>query len=1335
VDSKGSVWVAGGLSVYKLSPAGDAILATASFPAQVGTLCADGSGNAYLTYGNEVFKLGPDGAQLFTLTLTEAQQDELISAIACDPAGDVYVSGFTEQTFTNVRSIGSPGPATSTTSYVAKVKPDGSGLAWAAYINGIADTIAVDEQGNVWWAGISASTTLPVTTQSLYNPGTTNSGGFLTKLDSSGTAFQYLSWFPTSIRYLSTARDGSVFAAGTASAADFPQVHAIENIAPATVGSLLETTDGGSSWQLVYPSLPGTVLAISADPSAPGTLVAVSTSGIYLSTNEGKDWTLSQELLVFSGQELPFVTTRVFLSRDPSNGSIIWAGGLFGLYRSADGGRNWMTLQSDAIVDMSPVPGNPDQFVDINSRDQLYQLIFLNGAWNLQELPDPAATAVRATSDGSLYLGNAGLGLVKVSGLTTNPYFFHYTAINPLPGPLNVESLDTSSKNPLVVYVVTDGTLFRTQDGGNTWTTGEISPWGGLTRITVAPSNDETVYGVASASQNCGTVTVTNDGGQTWSRPSPDLALSCITGLSVSPMNPGTAWAIATPSTLGFVAHVTADGSSFAYSSLLSDIPTGLATNGTDVFLSGTTTAGHFPTGGGAVTTGEPGVQVAFVERISDSNPSCTVAVSPSDAYAWSPHSPVTFSVLAPAGCSWQVSGQPSWITVPSGTSGESSGLVTVVASPDASTPSRTATFTIGGESVSVTAPGASCTYSIAPGIATVDYGGGTAQFTLNTGAGCPWSIIHSQQPGLTLESPTSGVGTGKVAITVTTNPSATVTRQFGVQIAGLAAQISQAANCTYQLSFNNPSDGPVIGPDQTNSTIGVVTGNNCSWQLLSDSPWAFQLSDAFPGTGFVSVSVSPNPLGPTRIANLFIGNQSLQLTQLSSVGTWKLTTSANPATAGTVAVNPPPHSGGLYNDLTRVCVQPIANPGWIFTGWSGDSPDFSNCITISTNWSVTANFAPAPSPMALQFFPITPCRVADTRNPNGAFGGPSLAAATTRDLVIPNSACQIPFIAAAYSLNIAVVPAKTLANLTVWPSGISQPQTTLLTSPDGRIKSGAAIVAAGLGGAVSFNATDQTDLIVDINGYFIPTGTPSYVALAFYPLSPCRVADTRNTAGPLGGPSIEAGQSRTFPIQSSTCGVPPTATAYSLNLSAVPAGPLGYLTAWPTGQNQPTVATLNAVTGTITANAAIVPAGNNGSIDVYATNATDVVIDINGYFAPPDASGLSLYTLPPCRLLDTRNSGGAFSGTLRVDAGGSCGIPAAANALVLNATVLPTASLGYLTLWPAGQAQPVVATLNAVDAAVTSNMAIVPETTGFIDAFVTGNTNLILDIAGYFGP
>ncbi len=71
------------------------------------------------------------------------------------------------------------------------------------------------------------------------------------------------------------------------------------------------------------------------------------------------------------------------------------------------------------------------------------------------------------------------------------------------------------------------------------------------------------------------------------------------------------------------------------------------------------------------------------------------------------------------------------------------------------------------------------------------------------------------------------------------------------------------------------------------------------------------------------------------------------------------------------------------------------------------------------------------------------------------------------------------------------------------------------------------------------------------------------------------------------------------------------------MNVTVVPQGYLGYLSIWPTGAARPTVSTLNSWDGSIVANAAIVPASADGSISVYVTDRTHVILDVNGYFAP----------------------------------------------------------------------------------------------------------------------
>jgi uncharacterized repeat protein (TIGR01451 family) len=583
-------------------------------------------------------------------------------------------------------------------------------------------------------------------------------------------------------------------------------------------------------------------------------------------------------------------------------------------------------------------------------------------------------------------------------------------------------------------------------------------------------------------------------------------------------------------------------------------------------------------------------------------------------------------------------------------------------------------------------------------------------------------------------------------------------------------AVTAPSASTTYTANFNSQF------PLATNSNPaggGTITANPSSADGYYNSGSDVQLT-ATPAAGYYFASWSGDITGTISPATVtmsaarsvtanfaIITNPVLSITKTHAGNFTKgqggasytvtVSNTGTAATSGTVTVTEALPSGltlismsGLnWNCAANVCTRSdVLGIGASYqtitvtvnVAYTATSPQV-NQVSASGGGSVSATATDSTTIVGLRFVPITPCRVADTRNANGPFGGPSITGGTSRSLNISaNTACGVPATAQAYSLNVAVVPHGALGYLTAWPTGQTQPVAATVSSVDGRVRSNAAIVPAGTGGSINMFASNTTDMVLDINGYFVNDST----ALAFYPVAPCRVVDTRSANGALGGPFLTGGASRTFPIPTSSCNLPTSAQAYSLNLAAVPKGPLGYLTAWPTGQSQPGTANLSSTTGTVTASAAIVPAGTNGSIDVYASNSTDLVIDVNGYFAPAGTGGLSLYTLPPCRVLDTRNSNGGqpFSGELDENVqASSCGVPAGAQAYVLNATVVPTVPLGYLTLWSQGTAQPSVATLSAVDATVTSNLAIVPTSNGSIGTYASNPTQLILDIFGYFAP
>ena len=545
----------------------------------------------------------------------------------------------------------------------------------------------------------------------------------------------------------------------------------------------------------------------------------------------------------------------------------------------------------------------------------------------------------------------------------------------------------------------------------------------------------------------------------------------------------------------------------------------------------------------------------------------------------------------------------------------------------------------------------------------------------------------------------------------------------------GTVFKITPSGSLTTLHSFDDTDDGKAPFARLVHATDGNFYGttafgaNPACTTGLHGCGTVFRLTGPPPSTTTVTSSPNPSTFGDVVTITATVGPAGPP----APTGTVSFTSNGT-AISGCTDVP-------LTAQLTAVCTTSTLAVGTdaIVATYSGDA----NYSGSSGTLSQLVN--PIPSP--LQFVAVAPCRVYDTRPSQGGNG--AIAGGTSQSFVLPQLSqsrhCGDLSSAVAYSLNVTVIPHVTLGYLSIWPTGEGQPVVSTMNSLDGRVKADAVIVPGGEQGAISVYVTDTSDVALDIDGYFAPV---SGSTLAFYPLTPCRVADTRQSNFPpgLGAPQLSAGQPRSFPVLNSSC-IPPNASAaaYSFNFTVVPGGhPVGYLSVWPTGQTQPLVSTLNDQTGTIVANAAIVPAGTNGAISVYATNNTQLLIDIDGYFAPAGQGGLSLYPVAPCRALDTRHGQGAFGGELTVDVVNSrCGPPSTAQAYVFNATVVPVGSLGYLALWPDGQLQPVVSTLNATDGAITSNMAIVPAgTQGKIDAFAAGGiTNLLLDISSYFAP
>ncbi len=176
-------------------------------------------------------------------------------------------------------------------------------------------------------------------------------------------------------------------------------------------------------------------------------------------------------------------------------------------------------------------------------------------------------------------------------------------------------------------------------------------------------------------------------------------------------------------------------------------------------------------------------------------------------------------------------------------------------------------------------------------------------------------------------------------------------------------------------------------------------------------------------------------------------------------------------------------------------------------------------------------------------------------------------------------------------------------------------------------LDSGAGIAVPASGDAYVVGSTFSAD--------FPTAGTPSQPTLAglddafvarisglspplrLYLVTPCRIADTRNPVGLLGGPALAAGVDRTFPI-TGACGIPPTAKAVALNWTVTQPTSPGNVRLHPGGTTVSLVSSINYSAGQTRGNNGIVPLGIGGDLAAYCAQSSGTVhliLDVSGYF------------------------------------------------------------------------------------------------------------------------
>ena len=246
----------------------------------------------------------------------------------------------------------------------------------------------------------------------------------------------------------------------------------------------------------------------------------------------------------------------------------------------------------------------------------------------------------------------------------------------------------------------------------------------------------------------------------------------------------------------------------------------------------------------------------------------------------------------------------------------------------------------------------------------------------------------------------------------------------------------------------------------------------------------------------------------------------------------------------------------------------------------------------------------------------VAPTRILDTRTGIGAAAG-KVPAGQTLALQVTGHG-DVPLTGAvAATLNITAVGPDDGGYLTVWPCDQPQPTASSLNFVAGDVVPNLVTTRLSVAGTVCIFTTSTVHLLGDVGMWF-----GNAEVAGFKELVPDRLLDTRSGLG-ASAPGKLAALGTIHLAVASHSGVPLTGvTAVALNMTAVGADGGGYVTAWPCDQTMPVVSNLNFEQGQTVPNAATVKLAADGTICLFTTATTHLLVDVAGYYTGDPDTG-----------------------------------------------------------------------------------------------------------------
>lgn len=490
-------------------------------------------------------KFNPSGSTLLYSTYLEAEA----RAVTVDRTGSAYIAGNTTEgsgTFPAVRPIQScPRERGDTDAVIIKLNATGSSYDYATCLGGSrsdeATGIAVDAGGSAYVIGTTSSMDFP-TERPLDVAVRT---GPLWKTEDAGRTWQNLPLDSYNVNILT--------------ASPPPE----ETWYAGTLEGWFKSATHGAQWSRIDLQRPGAptigVIRVATDPRAPSTLYASTSDGLFKSTDGGEHVSEIGTSLPFRGSYLRAVAV------DPRDSQVIYAASQRGFWKSTDGGATW--APSNAGLPTGGLGLGPEPYVGSLAVDPIAGTLY--AGIHIFERSASFITRVFKSSDGGASWTPTSLE-IRERSVTALMAVRARRRASPRTGGSR-ERAPREGRRASVYVAVQQvfsggpfGVLLRSDDGGATWESiGKGLPEWGPGVLEVSSSDPRTMYAASR-----GTLFISDDAGETF-QVVPDISFEWINSLAVDPIRESTVLVGVAAQSDAFVARIRPGGGALEYSTYL----------------------------------------------------------------------------------------------------------------------------------------------------------------------------------------------------------------------------------------------------------------------------------------------------------------------------------------------------------------------------------------------------------------------------------------------------------------------------------------------------------------------------------------------------------------------------------------------------------------------------------------------------------------------------------------------------------------------------------------------------------------------------------------------